>query len=114
MEVRVGPFMVKGWRHPSGVSTQFPHGVWYGEVDGFQCTAPCYAEEDALRSAHSALVGGGYRVAVLSGIEVREHWVATRQDQDGKGASELPDLRARLKKVEDWLSALGEDSGGAR
>lgn len=99
MEMRVGEFIVNGWRHPFGATSQFRRGIWYGAVDGYECTAPCHSEEDAVRCAHHAVLEGGYRAAVLSAIEVREHWAATDQDKEGKGAAELPELRQRLAKV---------------
>lgn len=112
MEMRVGDLVIKGWKHPASGAKVFPRGIWYGEVDGMTCTAPCTSEEDAVQMAYRAATGGGYRVAVLSAIEVREGWVKRDQDTDGKGAEELPGLRKRLEKIDGVMLAIQAAAAG--
>lgn len=99
MEMKVDGLVVKGWKHPAGGAKAFPRGIWYGEVDGMTCTAPCASEEAAVQMAYLAATEGGYRTALLSAIEVREGWIRLNQDKNGEGAAELPDLRRRLQQL---------------
>lgn len=93
-------FRLTGWKHSARGHALYPNGVWYGAVNGYVCTAPASSEENSVRDAWYALNEGGYRVSLLSAIEVREHWMSTGQDQDGKGEAELPELRRRLAELD--------------
>lgn len=105
MSLRVQGFAVKAWRHPTGVSSQFPAGIWYGEIDGYQVGSPWSTEESALHEAYQMLLDGRYRTTLLSAVEHYERWLSneTEEKYRTEAMATLPDLRERLSKVEKIL-----------
>lgn len=100
MLMEVQGFRLTGWKHPNGYSTLFRNGTWYGAVNDYTCTAPHADEEGAVREAYLSLTQGHYMVALLSAIEVRQHWIASGQKTAAECEAELQDLRERLAKYE--------------
>ena len=107
MSVCIEGFQIKAWKHPTGVATLFPDGIWYGDIDGHQIGAPCASEEDAVRMAHLMLLNGQYRTALLAGIETYERRLNHPIDEKYRAEAEnaLPDLRERLAKLDKIRNA---------
>lgn len=105
MTLMVQGFTVKAWEHPTGVCSQFPDGIWYGEINGYQVGAPCSSEESALHMAYQMLLDGRYRTTLLAAIENYEHWLSgeTNEKYRAEATAELPCLRERLVQVEKIL-----------
>lgn len=105
MVLHVQGFTVKAWKHPTRVSSQFPAGVWYGEIDGYPLGSPRSSEESALHEAYEMLCDGRYRTTLLSAIEHYERWLRDQTEEKfrAKATATLPKLRERLSKVEKIL-----------
>lgn len=103
LELEVQGFQLGAWKHPNGVSSQFPNGTFYGDIDGFQVGAPCWDAERAVHTAYQILLDGGYAVALRTLIECYQGWIDRGSEAKyiAEAEAKLPDLHARLQKVRD-------------
>lgn len=109
MVLQENGFTVKAWKHPTGVSSQYPSGIWYGEIDGYRVHvgSPWPSEESALHEAYQMLHNGRYRITLLDAIEHYERCMGEQTDQKyrSEAVATLPDLHERLSKVEKIMMA---------
>ena len=100
LRIVIGQFVLTPWKHPVGRLKHFPKGIWYGAIDGYEATAPCYSPEAALWQAHQALLGGAYRVSLITHVETFEGWLKQPEPYASEARVKLADLRARLAKLD--------------
>ena len=102
--MNINAFTITAWQHPGGFGYQaFPKGIWYGRVDGLDCTAPCHTAERAKQEAQVMLSSGSIRAQILTGIDCYEGWL--RQDLGEKGHAEALEKLARYRA---FLAKLDE------
>lgn len=94
-----GEFTITAYRHPAGPSREFPDGVFYGQVDGRGCTAPCYSESAAIAGAEHQLWNGGLAATLKTSIQCMEGWVRTGFEVE-KTKVKIESEKALLEKVE--------------
>lgn len=101
LELVVHGFSVGYYRHPNPGAKAFPHGVFYGTVDGYTTTAPCSSAESAVAQAHHALLSGAYEVSLRSHRACYQSWLA--QGVEGgyliKAENGILDVRERMKQL---------------
>lgn len=100
LRMEIDGFVLTPWRHPVCSYGQFPDGLWYGRVDGYDCTAPCSSADRAIEDAYHAFLSGSYRSSVLSAISTYEGWLGSPEPYASKARGELKDLNSRLAKLD--------------
>lgn len=100
LRMEVDGFVLTPWKHPVGAIMQFPDGIWYGMIDGYECTAPCFSADRALESAYHVFRGGAYRASLLTHISTYTGWLESPEPYAGEARTKLVDLHARLAKLD--------------
>lgn len=91
-------FRLTGHRHPIGKVRGFPQRIWYGAVDGRECTAPCYTEERAIESARYQLEHGGLKATLETSINCMQGWI--------KAGQHVEEAKARIKEESALLEKV--------
>lgn len=100
-------------KHPATGHRDFPKGIYYGTVEGRDCTAPHGDPERALQDALSKLKDGGLVVSLMDGIRGLERSL-TGAENAAEICARISTERALLAKVlplvdrEGWL--LGSEA----
>jgi hypothetical protein len=101
--------VVTAMKHPATGHRAFPKGIYYGTVEGRDCTAPHGDADRAIQDAISKIDDGGLAASLMTRIRCMEGWVTSgcekpnTQDQIAKDRALLAKV---LPLVEgDWFLA---------
>ena len=111
-EMEPEPFKITARRHPAGDGFRvFPHGIWYGYVDGYSCTSPQHLEGSAKAAARGALKSGSLAALLRDQRTTFQAWLANPNTSPKnvaaaeRGLAEIASLLNKLSAAfpdEDW------------
>jgi len=103
--------VVAAIKHPATGHRAFPKGIYYGTVEGRDCTAPHGDPERAIQDAVSKISDGGLVASLMGNIQCLEGWITSgcekpdTRDQIAKDRALLVKVLPLMDGREGWILA---------